>query len=190
MSENPSDLKSIPLKKRLEALLFVASGPVTASQLADALILDAKDVEEALKDLQKDYEENRGVALQWHGGRVQITSSAFCGEDVERFLGLESLQRLSKAAIEALAIIAYRQPISRPGIDAVRGVSSDGVIKNLLSKGLIQEVGRGEGPGRPILFSTTTEFLQHFGLSSLEQLPPFELPESMQDEPRNNILKD
>lgn len=190
MSENPSEPKSISVKKRLEALLFVASGPVTSSQLADALMLETKEVEDALKELQEDFEEKRGIALQWHGGRVQITTSAFCAEDVERFLGLEALQRLSKAAIETLAIIAYRQPISRPGIDSVRGVSSDGVIKNLLSKGLIQEVGRGEGPGRPILFSTTTEFLQHFGLSSLEQLPPFEQPESMTEEPRNNILKD
>jgi segregation and condensation protein B len=190
MSENPTESKPLPINQRLEALLFVASGPVTASQLADALACDTKEVEEGLKQLQTTFEEDRGVALQWHGGRVQITSSPACAADVERFLGLEAIQRLSKAAIETLAIVAYRQPISRPGIDAVRGVSSDGVIKNLLSKGLVQEVGRGEGPGRPILFSTTAEFLQHFGLSSLEQLPPFELPESEISEPRNNILKD
>jgi segregation and condensation protein B len=188
MSENP--VENISIKKRLESLLFVATGPVTASQLADALNIETKEVEEALLALQKDFEINRGIALQWHGGRVQITTAPDCAADVERFLGLEATQRLSKAAIEALAIIAYRQPISRPGIDSVRGVSSDGVIKNLLSKGLIQEVGRGEGPGRPILFSTTTDFLQHFGLSSLEQLPPFELPESEIIEPRNTLLKD
>jgi len=190
MSENLADTNSIPVEKRLEALLFVASGPVTAAQLADALNLTASEVEIVLKKLQADYEANRGLALQWHGGRVQITSAPVCAPDIERFLGLEAMQRLSKAAIETLAIVAYRQPISRPGIDSVRGVSSDGVIKNLLSKGLIQEVGRGEGPGRPILFSTTADFLQHFGLASLEQLPPFELPESEISEPRNNILKD
>jgi len=190
MSENHSEMNQLPIKKRLEALLFVASGPVMASQLADGLGIDQKEVVEALKGIQSDYEGIRGVALQWNGGRVQLTSSPDCAEDVERFLGLEATQRLSKAAIETLAIISYRQPISRPVIDSVRGVSSDGVIKNLLNKGLIQEVGRAEGPGRPILFSTTTEFLQHFGLSSLEQLPPFEVPEADEVVPGNNILKD
>jgi segregation and condensation protein B len=189
MSENLTE-QTNSIGKRLEALLFVATGPVTASQLADALEIDIKSVEMALNELQSDYEDNRGVSLQRHGGRVQLTSSPYCAADVERFLGLEELQRLSKAAIETLAIIAYRQPISRPGIDSIRGVSSDGVIKNLLNKGLIQEVGRGEGPGRPILFSTTTEFLQHFGLPTLNQLPPFELPENEEAEPGNTILKD
>lgn len=190
MSENLLETNLISVNKRIEALLFVASGPVTISQLAEVLTLPTKEVDDALKGLQKEYEENRGISLQWHGGRVQITTSPLYAEDIERFLGLEAMQRLSRAAIETLAIIAYRQPISRPGIDAVRGVSSDGVIKNLLNKGLIQEVGRGEGPGRPILFSTTADFLQHFGLSSLEKLPPLELPESEITEPRNTILKD
>jgi len=190
MSEIDSENKPYPITQRLEALLFVASGPVTASQLADALIVDTKEVESGLKELQKALEGNHGIALQWHGGRVQLTSAPFFAEEVERFLGLEALQRLSRAAVETLAIVAYRQPISRPGIESVRGVSSDGVMKNLLAKGLIQEVGRGEGPGRPILFSTTSEFLQHFGLSSLEELPPFELPEPDNIELRNQILKD
>jgi segregation and condensation protein B len=189
MSENPSETNFVPLQKRVESLLFVATGPVAPNQIAEALDSDAKQVEEALKQLGEDYAASRGVSLQWHGGRVQLTSAPDCAMDVEKFLGLESFQRLSKAAIEALAIIAYRQPISRPGIDAVRGVSSDGVIKNLLSKGLIQEVGRGEGPGRPILFSTTTDFLQHFGLTSLDQLPPFEVLAD-ENEPKNTILKD
>jgi segregation and condensation protein B len=189
MSENSSETNFIPLQKRVESLLFVAAGPVAPSQIAEALDSDVKPIEEALKVLAQEYADSRGVALQWHGGRVQLTSAPDCAMDVERFLGLESLQRLSKAAIEALAIIAYRQPISRPAIDAIRGVSSDGVIKNLLSKGLIQEVGRGEGPGRPILFSTTTDFLQHFGLTSLDQLPPFEVSED-ENEPQITILKD
>lgn len=189
MSENLSN-QEISLEKRLEALLFVATGAATTAQLAEALNSDLPSVESALKRLQSEYEANRGISIQWHGGRVQLTTSPECAADVENFLGLEAMQRLSKAAIETLAIIAYRQPISRPGIDSIRGVSSDGVIKNLLSKGLIQEVGRGEGPGRPILFSTTAEFLQHFGLSSLEQLPPFELPEIEESENKSTILKD
>jgi segregation and condensation protein B len=190
MSENPTETNLVPNKVRVEALLFVASGPVTSAQVAEALSLESNTVEEILRELQAEYEATRGFALQWHGGRVQVTTAPICAEDVERFLGLEELTRLSRAAVETLAIIAYRQPISRPGIDAVRGVSSDGVIKNLLNKGLIQEVGRAEGPGRPILFASTTEFLQHFGLASLEQLPPFELPESEETEPQNHILKD
>lgn len=191
MSEIETEQLDLPnIKIRLEALLFVASGPVTTSQLAEALNVDVKEVEGTLSELQNDYEQNRGIALQWHGGRVQLTTSASSASDVERFLGLEALSRLSRAAVETMAIIAYRQPISRPGIDAIRGVSSDGVIKNLLSKGLIQEVGRAEGPGRPILFATTTEFLQHFGLASLDQLPPFEKPEDESAEPQNRLLKD
>ncbi len=95
---------------------------------------------------------------------------------IEKYLGLEATSRLSRAALETLAIIAYQQPVTRPAVDSVRGVNSDGVIKSLLSKGLLQEVGRSEGPGRPILFGTTPEFLQHFGLNSLSELPPLDLP--------------
>ena len=91
-----------------------------------------------------------------------------CGEFVED----------GRAALETLAIIAYQQPVTRPSVDSVRGVNSDGVIKSLLSKGLLQEVGRSEGPGRPILYGTTPEFLQHFGLNSLTELPPLDLAEA------------
>ena len=87
-------------------------------------------------------------------------------------MGLEVTSRLSRAAVEALAIIAYSQPATRPQVDAIRGVNSDGVMRSLLNKGLLQEVGRAEGPGRPILYATTPEFLQHFGLNSLKELPP------------------
>jgi segregation and condensation protein B len=93
--------------------------------------------------------------------------------------------------LETLAIIAYRQPKTRPGIDAVRGVNSDGVLKSLLSKGLVQEIGRAEGPGRPILYGTTMDFLQHFGLNSLDELPPFELLEQEGVSPEEQkLLKD
>ncbi len=95
---------------------------------------------------------------------------------VEHFLGLEATSRLSRAALETLAIVAYQQPVTRPQIEAVRGVSSDGVMKSLLGKGLIQEIGRTEGPGRPIMYGTTPDFLQHFGLNSLMELPPLNLP--------------
>ena len=191
MSEDQADNITKTAIARVEALLCVAASPVTTSQLGEALSIDSKRVDEILGELAQLYSNQRGISLQWHGGRVQLTTAPEFGEDIEKFLGLEATQRLSKAAIETLAIIAYRQPVTRPGIDAVRGVSSDGVIKSLLSKGLIQEVGRAEGPGRPILFSTTAEFLQHFGLSSLAQLPPYESGEDISDEnKRNTILKD
>jgi segregation and condensation protein B len=93
--------------------------------------------------------------------------------------------------METLAIIAYRQPVTRPAVDAIRGVNSDSVLQSLLSKGLIQETGRTEGPGRPILYGTTGEFLQHFGLSSLGNLPPYDVPdEETEPQEENQLLKD
>ncbi len=170
----------LPLQARLEALLFVSPGPVTPAQLAAALEIPAAEVESALQALESWYRENRcGLRVQQHHGRVQLTTAPQAAAVIERFLGLEASSRLSRAALETLAIIAYQQPVTRPQVDAIRGVNSDGVMKSLLSKGLIQEVGRAEAPGRPILYSTTTDFLQHFGLNSLEELPPLDSgPES------------
>jgi segregation and condensation protein B len=190
MTDNSPDIELKNILARIEALLFVASSPATASQIGESLSIPGKVVEEALAELQKEYEDKRGVALQSHGGKYQLTTAPKYAQDIEKFLGIESITHLSRAGIETMAIIAYKQPITRPGIDSIRGVSSDGVIKSLLSKGLIQEVGRADGPGRPILFSTTVEFLQHFGLNSLDQLPPYELPELENEQPKNTLLKD
>ena len=165
------------LSARIESLLFAAPSPVTVGQLATALDVSPTLAAGALEELQRTYTDagvQRGLRIQRHGGRVQLTTAPEYAEDVEHFLGLEATSRLSQAALEALAIIAYRQPATRPQVDAVRGVNSDAVLKSLLSKGLIQEVGRAETPGRPILYSTTPEFLQYFGLDSLEGLPPLE----------------
>ena len=175
---------------RLEALLFISSVPLPVSQIAELMQISSAETDALLKELNKEYTTGRGLAIQWHGGRCQLTSHPDYAADVEKFLGLELTSKLTKPSIETLAIIAYRQPITRPGIEAIRGVSSDGVIKSLLSKGLIQEVGRTDGPGRPILFSTTSEFLQHFGLNSIEQLPPFELPEDENETSKSTLLKD
>jgi segregation and condensation protein B len=108
---------------------------------------------------------------------------------VERFLGLEANNRLSRAALESLAIIAYQQPVTRPQLDDIRGVNSDGVIKSLLSKGLIQDMGRAESPGRPILYGITSEFLQHFGLTTIRELPPLNLQPDTGDQ-NGELLKD
>jgi segregation and condensation protein B len=166
----------------LEGLLFVAAEPVAPAQLASALDLNVTTVEKGLEELEEQL-RTRGLRLQRHAGRVQLTTAPELAESVERFLGLEATSRLSRAALETLAIIAYQQPVTRPAVDAVRGVNSDGVIKSLLSKGLLQEVGRAEGPGRPILFGTTPQFLQHFGLNSLSNLPPLNL----QAEPEKDV---
>ncbi len=190
MSEQPIETTCLSLEACLEGLLFVSAGPVTAGQLAEALGRKIQEVEEGLRNLEVTYGQGRGLSLQWHAGRVQLTTAPQLAVEVERFLGLEATARLSRAAMETLAIIAYRQPVTRPGVDSIRGVNSDGVMKSLLSKGLVQEIGRSEGPGRPILYGTTTEFLQHFGLSSLSVLPPFDLVEDLEPQPGEKILKD
>jgi segregation and condensation protein B len=169
---------SLDLLAGLEALLFVAPGAVTPDQLATALEMKAEDVERGLDELETLYQAAapaRGLRLQRYRGRVQLTTPPAAASAVERFLGLEASSRLSRAALETLAIILYRQPVTRPQIDAVRGVNSDGVLKSLLLKGLAYEVGRAEAPGRPILYSATPECLQYFGLSSLADLPPLNL---------------
>jgi len=191
MTDQTEPITTSNLAASLEGLLFVASAPVTISQLAATLEKSNHEIEEGLQELQQFYSDGRGLSLQWHAGKVQLTSAPQVAGVIEKFLGLEATARLSRAALETLAIISYRQPITRPGIDAIRGVSSDGVLKSLLSKGLIEEVGRAEGPGRPILYGTTAEFLQEFGLTSLAELPPYELEESAHEEiEQKNILKD
>ncbi len=176
MSES-QNISEPSLSALLEGLLFVAAEPVTPQQLAAALDLTSTEVEKGLVELEEQF-RTRGLRLQRHAGRVQLTTAPELADSIERFLGLEATSRLSRAALETLAIIAYQQPVTRPSVDSVRGVNSDGVIKSLLSKGLLQEVGRSEGPGRPILYGTTPEFLQHFGLNSLTELPPLNLAEA------------
>ncbi len=157
----------------VESLLFVADGAVSVGRLAQALETTPAQVEQALTDLEASYAEH-GLRLQRVGTNVQIITVPQAAPHIERFLGLEARTRLSRAALETLAIIAYRQPITRPEIEAIRGVSSDSVLRTLLSYGLIEDVGRAPTVGRPILYSTTFEFLQHFGLCSLEELPPLD----------------
>jgi len=156
----------------LESLLFVASGPISATRLATTLELSPTTVQNLLREIDADYGA-RGLRLQWYGDdKVQLTTAPEAAAAVERFLGLELTTRLSPAALEVLAIIAYIQPATRPQIDQLRGVNSDGALRSLLSKGLIEEVGRLEKPGRPILYGTTPDFLQSFGLGALTEMPP------------------
>lgn len=177
----------MPLAVKLEALLFVAAEPVTAAQLAAALDVAASVIERGLNELDASL-ATRGLRLQRQAGRFQLTTAPQLAELIERFLGLEATTHLSRAALETLAIIAYQQPVTRPQIDAIRGVNSDSMMKSLLNKGLILESGRSDGPGRPFLYSTTPEFLQHFGLNSILELPPLAQPEE-EGETHDEMLK-
>ncbi|HEU4325843.1 MAG TPA: SMC-Scp complex subunit ScpB [Roseiflexaceae bacterium] len=163
------------LAQLVESLLFVAGEPVTVAQLARALEAVPDAVEAALEQLAQ--EQGRGIRLQRLGDRVQLVSAPEAAAAVERFLGVQASARLSAAALEVLAIIAYRQPITRAQVDAVRGVDSGGVIRALLARDLIAETGRLETVGRPILYATTELFLRQFGLSALSELPPLDIPE-------------
>jgi segregation and condensation protein B len=170
----PTGAEEILLASKLEALLFVAAEPVPMNQLAALLDVNPSVVEKGLKELD-DSLRTRGLRLQRNAGRVQLTTRPELAGLVEQFLGLEATTHLSKAALETLAIIAYQQPVTRPQVDSIRGVNSDSMLKSLLSKGLIFESGRTDGPGRPILYSTAPEFLQHFGLNSIQDLPPLDM---------------
>ena len=158
----------------IESLLFVATEPVALGDLARTLEVPTGKVREAVKNLGENY-ANRGLRIQRTNGHVQMVTAPEAAPIIERFLGLEISGKLSKAALEALAVVAYRQPVTRPEIDAIRGVNSDGVLRTLLTRGLLEEVGRLDAPGRPILYGTTFAFLQHFGLECLEDLPPLEI---------------
>ena len=184
-AQNPEAMEEVPLPplppteplsldSLVESLLYVAEGPVPVARLAEALEVNPREIEAALTQLAETY-LHRGLSVQRSRDKVQLTTTPAAADKVQRFLGLAAATPLSRAALETLAIIAYQQPVTRPQIEAVRGVNSDGVIKNLLSKGIIDEVGRTDGPGRPVLYATTPEFLQFFGINSLTDLPPLNL---------------
>ena len=156
----------------LEALLFASGRAVTPAELASALGVPRSDVVEALNALRGRL-DGRGVRLHEHGGEWQMVSAPEAARAVERLADLPTPQRLSPAALETLSVVAYRQPVTRAQVEAVRGVDCSGVLGGLLARGLVEEVGRSEGPGRPILYGTGFEFLRLFGLDSLDRLPPF-----------------
>lgn len=161
------------LKGRIEAILFVAGEPVMVDDLAKALREDNKTIEAALIEMRDEYDfAQRGVMLRRFGRQVQLTTRPLYATDVVHLLQPVQRQSLSQAVMETLAVIAYKQPVTRAEIEQVRGVKCDYSVQSLTNKGLIVEVGRKEALGRPILYGTTDAFLQHFGLSSLDDLPP------------------
>lgn len=160
------------LRAHLLALLFVADGPLEVGALSRVLDARPAEVERAIEALAA--EPPPGLILQRHSGRVQLATAPGSAEYVRRLRGLGAPRQLSRAALEVLSLVAYRQPVTRAEIEAIRGVNSDHVLESLLARGLVAEVGRRESVGRPMLFGTTLEFLQLAGLRSLEELPPLE----------------
>ncbi len=160
-------------KAALESILFVADEPVSTARLADTLQVERSQIREAARLLAEEY-SGRGLRVQYQGDQVQLVTAPEMATHVERFLGLQYSGKLSAAALETLAIVAYRQPITTPQIEAIRGVDCQGVLKSLVARGLIEVVERLETAGRPVVYATTFEFLQYFGLANLAELPTLE----------------
>lgn len=166
-----------PLIKRIHGILFVAgSEGVTREQLANALQIPLAEVSDGLNDLkiQLQSDPQWPIELVNYNHQYRLITKEELESDVEKFAQSPLTQQLSRAAIETLAIIAYRQPITRMGIDEIRGVQSSGMLQRLLLRDLIKEVGRVESPGRPVLYGTTDYFMDYFGLTSLQDLPAIE----------------
>lgn len=157
----------------IEALIFASPRPVPVEDLAGAAGLSDEEAQTALAQLETRLEE-RGLRLQRSRGRVQLVTAPEAAPYVETLLGLNVDLRLSQAAMETLAIVAYAQPVTRPQIESIRGVGSDSTLNTLLSAGLIEDLGRADTLGRPILYGTTFEFLQQFGLKEPGDLPPLD----------------
>jgi segregation and condensation protein B len=171
--------EQIPLLAALESLLFVTPAPVEPHNLAKTLQLDIEIVRCGLQQLSVSYAAaQRGLRLQERNGKFQLVTLPAAAPLIEIFLQLELNTKLSGPALETLAIVAYRQPVTRIQVEAVRGVDCAGLLRSLLQRGLIEEMGRLDAVGRPILYGVTDLFLQHFGLANLDQLPPLELADA------------
>ena len=164
-----------PLANSVEAVLFVAEKPVSRGEIAKVVGATPRQVEAALADLAQGY-AGTGLRLAHDGDDWQLVTAPEQAGAVSAYLGADRL-RVSPASLETLAVIAYRQPVTRAEVEAIRGVNCDQTIYTLMQRRLIEERGRREGPGRPILYGTTWEFLECFGLSSLDELPRALTPE-------------
>jgi len=174
------------LAGRIEAILFVAGEPVRVEDLARALNVSVREVETELIHIRDEYDfHQRGFTLKRFGHQVQLATRALYSADVVHLLQPVQKQSLSQAAMETLAVVAYRQPVTRAEVEQIRGVKCDYSLQSLMNKELIMEVGRKEALGRPILYGTTENFLAHFGLSTLEDLPP--LPEVPAEQPPEDL---
>jgi len=165
----PGDLS----EAALEALLFVAERPLARREIASIAQVDRETVDARIGDLEVSLRE-RGLVLVVSGDRVELATAPEAGALIARYVGSDAV-RLSPAGLETLAIVAYRQPVTKAAIERIRGVDSDYTVRSLLHRRLVVELGRSSAPGRPFLYGTGFEFLERFGLSSLEELPPLDL---------------
>lgn len=168
----PISMADRQLGAAIESLLFVSGRPLERAELRKLLDINNQHLSRALQALKQDLDsQGRGIRLQTLGEKVQLVTAPENAPYVAALLGLPITAKLTPAALETLAVIAYRQPLTRSQIEATRGVNSDRALASLLQHGLVAEVGRAQTVGRPALFATTAEFLQQFGLTSLDQLP-------------------
>jgi segregation and condensation protein B len=158
---------------QLEALLFVAERPLSRREIAAVARVDRATVDERLGDLEVTL-RGRGIRLVASEERVELVTAPEAGALIGRYVGADAV-RLSPASLETLAIVAYRQPVTKAAVERIRGVDSDYTIRSLLHRRLVVELGRSDAPGRPFLYGTGFEFLERFGLTSLEQLPPLDV---------------
>ena len=167
----------------LEGLLFVVGDDgLSLSQVMDLLNVDAVEAKELINELKNEYEDNkRGIRIHFLGNTFKLTTKAEHHKYYEKLLVNEENNRLSNSALETLAIVAYNEPITRIEVDEIRGVASAQMIRKLVAKGLLKECGRSELPGRPILYKTTSEFLDYFGLSTINDLPKINISSTQVD---------
>ena len=178
MSEQGED-RNGSLKGRIEAILFVSGEAVPIRELSRALQIQEKELEKALDEIRDEYDyQQRGFLLKRFGNFVQLATRPMYSEDVVRLLQPVQQQSLSQAAMETLAVVAYRQPVTRAEVEQVRGVKCDYSLQSLILKEMIEEAGRKDTIGRPILYRTTDKFLSHFGIRNLDELPPMPEPEN------------
>lgn len=159
------------LERNIEALLYVADEPMTIPELTRLLNTEEPAIRDALERLDLALAEH-GLRMQRSINGIQLTTAPECSKVIECYLGVDSSLKLSQAALETLAIVAYRQPITRAQIEAVRGVNCEGALHSLISRSLVAAVGRLDQVGRPVLYATTPELLQYLGVNSLAELPP------------------
>jgi segregation and condensation protein B len=158
---------------QLEALLFVAERPLTRREIASVAGVDRATLDARLGDLEVSL-AGRGIRLVVDGDRVELATAPEAGALIARYVGADAI-RLTPAALETLAIVAYRQPVTRAAVERIRGVDSDYTIRSLLHRRLVVELGRADSPGRPFLYGTSLDFLERFGLTSIAELPPLDV---------------
>jgi segregation and condensation protein B len=172
-SPSPEPGRRDPSLRALEAVLFVADEPLSSAVLANLVRTDRPSVDSLLEGLAWEYERTgAGLTLRRVAGGWRLYTHPDAAPIVERFVLSSRHTRLTRAALETMAIVAYKQPVTRHQVAAIRGVDSEGVLRALVERGLLAEVGRDEGPGRPLLYGTTPEFLERLGLDSVSELPP------------------